>query len=1575
MVSGLSGINPTWSAAILDAGTAGFFTPPEIEDVHIATSFQSHLLHGTFNFFPSAAAYTLRLPPGTDIDCFHAAWERLLALNPILRTGFIPLCTDPDLLCIVFRAGQCPQPVRCAQNAQIQLVEPSPEFNPQSFSGKPPHTVTVSGSLAAGYRVEIRIHYSLLADSGLKPILISLHQLYHQRVSEMCNPRVPPPSNFAPAAEDSALDSNLSQLVQSVGKTPWRANGSILDHSRQCPSFEVVVRHCPCGTTLMQLPQFVIRLATAIVLSVHSTPKRERILVCEAPPPSSPFSSALCTQFDFDSTTALRELLDHAQNRSGPAAAQQLVETVAESGWDAIHAFLNIHTSSSWPQAHELPGWRLEDLHLAYGNPLSIDILPAQNSVTEIRISFDTFVHRMEDANVLADHLVYVLQFLLAVHQNPILATPLTVYDILKGLGDVDAPRTLEFGRRQQVPKESLTNALIHELFETCARENPFSTALEFEGHATLTYVELDLLSSALAADLHHNYGVEPDIMVPILFEPSFEMIIAILAVMKAGGAYVPLGTDLPKDALRERMGLIGGKVFICQKNLEAQMKDVMASHPSVKVLGYSRPDTSSPASVLERRPSSPLPNPTHLAYVLFTSGTTGLPNGVGVEHRNVSAFLMSSLGVEMAGKGKRKLLLSAYTFDISAGDIFSTLTSGGILALVRREKMLSNLPHWVDVTRTTHLSVTPSIARLLPTTGLPTLSHIIFGGEIVPPDLAERLNQNRTLINSMGPTEATIYATFYVVPKFFGVPTSSRPDRVPIGYPLETTILYVLRPSTTELAACSEIGEICIGGPQVARGYITNAALSKTKFIPDIFQGAGRIFRTGDWGRWNSLGQLEILGRIDGQLKFHGIRIEAEEIERVVRDAADIDLFYSAVLEVGGDQKLVGVLTTRALCASGAVNSYSFLETPQAVDTINAAISACEAHFPPNARPSVWLCLDGLPKTAHGKLDSKSLNSLIRDHIAAQTKTVVAFKDHRAPTSEETNVREVIATVLALAQESVPLDASFIELGGTSMQAMRVTTALQALGINASIVDVLDNDKTLALLAQLPRVEIELGLESPDAARAPSWDLESYAPFSLAPQQWERGVAEAGLTTRDIEDVYPCPAFAEYWLELALQNDGRALICQFHHILGKDIDPDNFAWCWEQLVIHEPTLRTVFIKLDDSKNGILSVVLKPTTPARWKGLEIVRVADADERQKLLFGTLFAAHRVELGQVPIRAWLVLNAADNTWSFATSRHHALHDARTLDLQHDALSALYAAGAPALPGLHAGRTAANSYGAYVASLVSGSRAHEGAAFWTAYLRGARPAVWPAAAAVPQAFCKDLGTYAFHVAQWAGSIGDLAKRAGVTAGALVRGAYAVATAEGEGAEEALVFEVADGSAAAGFTAPPWGFCSHVKPTRVGVPPRRAADEGARLLQIMRDANRSHVATLPHLGAAWRMAEELLGTKAVNFATSIVNILDLSRGDFRRDMKTEGPAEPSQAFVSAPSDSEAFVRPIFAGTLASESVVGIYVPVYVEVHILRDKVTYACPYDLSMVRREDMERFVGRQAEVLDAVHRALA
>lgn len=205
-----------------------------------------------------------------------------------------------------------------------------------------------------------------------------------------------------------------------------------------------------------------------------------------------------------------------------------------------------------------------------------------------------------------------------------------------------------------------------------------------------------------------------------------------------------------------------------------------------------------------------------------------------------------------------------------------------------------------------------------------------------------------------------------------------------------------------------------------------------------------------------------------------------------------------------------------------------------------------------------------------------------------------------------------------------------------------------------------------------------------------------------------------------------------------------------------------------------------------------------------------------------LITKLCAEHRFQLGRVPIQPWLVFAKKENNWLFAWSRHHALHDARTLDMQGDELSQLYVHGSAAFADIEAKRTLENSYGSYMQILLNHERLTRQQAFWRRYLDGIGPAVWPPPSEVPLTFCKDISEYGFHVAEWRGSLNKVAKGAGVTMGAVVRAAFAISLAEREKRDETIVYEVVDGTSGTGLN--PWGCCIHINPTRIQVSQRQS-------------------------------------------------------------------------------------------------------------------------------------------------------
>lgn len=337
-----------------------------------------------------------------------------------------------------------------------------------------------------------------------------------------------------------------------------------------------------------------------------------------------------------------------------------------------------------------------------------------------------------------------------------------------------------------------------------------------------------------------------------------------------------------------------------------------------------------------------------------------------------------------------RKLLLSPYGFDVSVGDIFSALTTGNTLVLVRRNEILSNLPFWLAETRTTHLSVTPSVAHQIPTDGIPSLKHINFVGESLPVDLAARLSQNREVWSTSGITECAVSSTEWLIPS--RSTENSFGERVTIGLPIGHNNIYILRPSTNDLSAIGEVGEICIGGPQVAREYVSDPTLSAVKFVRDPFTKipGARMFRSGDLGKWNRNGMIDFMGRTDGQTKLRGMRMETGEVETVVLQSnKDVLAVYADVHTSESEQVLVALFTLRSEVVptterqkiTGYGDTWVIpLSEERVRSVVQSAQEACERLLPTYMRPTIWLCLNSFPKDPNGKLDRRILKRFVQE-------------------------------------------------------------------------------------------------------------------------------------------------------------------------------------------------------------------------------------------------------------------------------------------------------------------------------------------------------------------------------------------------------------------------------------------------------------------------------------------------------------------------------------------------------------------------------------------------------------------
>ncbi|HLL46090.1 MAG TPA: amino acid adenylation domain-containing protein, partial [Longimicrobiaceae bacterium] len=422
----------------------------------------------------------------------------------------------------------------------------------------------------------------------------------------------------------------------------------------------------------------------------------------------------------------------------------------------------------------------------------------------------------------------------------------------------------------------------VHELFAEQAARTPGATAL-VSGGERLTYAELERRSNGLAHRLARR-GVGPDVRVGVCAERSPEMIVGLLAVLKAGGAYVPLDPAYPPGRLAYMLADAAAGVLLVQRRLLERFPE----HAAEVVLLDAAPDGEESGG--DAGPPAAAVTPEHLAYVIYTSGSTGRPKGTGVPHRAIPGFFRD-VDYARFDAGQVVLQHSSPSWDALTLELWPALLTGGACVLYPgRTPDPAQLAEQVRAHGVTTLWLTSAFFNLVVDTCpamLAGVSQVMVGGEAVSvPHVrrALRSHPGLRLVNGYGPSECTVFAACHPVPADFDAPS------VPIGTPVGDRRVYLLdgdfEPVPTGVA-----GELCIGGPAVARGYLGRPGLTAERFVPDPFSGApgARMYRSGDRARWRADGLLEFMGRIDQQVKLRGFRIEPGEVEAVLAEHPDV--------------------------------------------------------------------------------------------------------------------------------------------------------------------------------------------------------------------------------------------------------------------------------------------------------------------------------------------------------------------------------------------------------------------------------------------------------------------------------------------------------------------------------------------------------------------------------------------------------------------------------------------------------------------------------------------------------------
>ncbi|MFC4149886.1 amino acid adenylation domain-containing protein [Micromonospora mangrovi] len=697
----------------------------------------------------------------------------------------------------------------------------------------------------------------------------------------------------------------------------------------------------------------------------------------------------------------------------------------------------------------EFAGIRAEPLPFDPGTAktdLTVTVVPADDGRWRLLAEYDADLFTPATVDRMLDHLAMLLTEFADDPDRPVAALP--------ELPAREAARLEEWAHG---PARELPDTTWPELFARQVAEGPDRPAVLF-GDDTVSYAELNTRANRLAHRLVAA-GVGADHLVGVLAERSVEMVVAVLAVLKAGGAYLPIDPGLPADRVAFMLADSGARLLLTPTAL------------ADRVTGTDATVVPIDAADLADLPGDDLParsGPDDLAYVIYTSGSTGTPKGVAVTHRSVTNLWLTR---DLAGlhPGSRVLQFAPFSFDVSVFEMVLSLL-GGVPLVVPTPADLAGgveIVGLINRQRVTFTFMPPSLLAHLAPEHVPTLEVLGSGGEDCPAEVAERWGGKKRFLIGYGPTEATVYAT--VTDEIVG---GGHP---PIGRPVANTVVRVLD-ERLRPRPIGAPGELYLGGPGLARGYLHRPELTEAAFVRHPVTGE-RLYRTGDLVRYLPDGNLEFLGRTDDQVKLRGFRIELGEIAAALRAAPGVADAVAVVREDRpGDKRLVGYVVPADAGADDEVT--------------RAARDAVAARLPQYMVPAAVVALPALPLNPNGKVDRRALPD------PAGSTDDSGYVPPTTPT--EHRLTRLVAEALGV--DRVGLDDDFFALGGHSLLAARLHATIRRLwGVDLPV-RVLFERSRIGSLADLLDEQGSIDVAAAEAEHAAALRADVVLPEDVRP-------------------------------------------------------------------------------------------------------------------------------------------------------------------------------------------------------------------------------------------------------------------------------------------------------------------------------------------------------------------------------------------------------------------------------------------------------------------------------------------
>jgi amino acid adenylation domain-containing protein len=959
---------------------------------------------------------------------------------------------------------------------------------------------------------------------------------------------------------------------------------------------------------------------------------------------------------------------------------------------------------------------------------------------------------------------------------------------------------------------------LLHQIFEGQALRQPDRVAIEYQG-ISVTYGQLNASANQLAVYIRNVQQVKSGV-VALSLEKGPLLVTAVLAVLKAGLAWVPLPLDSPRSRIQMILDISSAGLVLCSQstvhNSQGMCNTVVlnASDTMQRIQQQPRDDSSATDTGI---------GPADLCHILFTSGSTGVPKGVMLEHQAVVhnvQVLKDHFGLD---EHTRTLQFAMYTFDIFGLDLFMTFQAGGCLVMGNVTDMMSDLTGFINRARINYAQLTPTIISLISPGEVSTLNVLASSGEPLTAEILHQWADRLRLINAYGPTE-TIVCTVQ------DMSVAPAPGPQMIGTALPGLDVVVMREDCQEEAPPGAVGEICVAGVQLCRGYI---GVDDGHPGPFFHRGDQRFYRTGDLGivthLADSVPSIRLLGRRDAQVKLHGVRIDLGEVDTILRSYPGTLQCAVFVLKAGSAQgKLAAVVSINdtgpwSLVETGVAGMNVLYPTQPSQKVILTDLNNwVRLYLPPQAVPSTWWIVDKFPLTASGKLDRMVIQGWLeniseREIVQFVQSWAIIDQEDARPEAEavalERQLVGICSKILRLSPAAIDPRVSLLKIGFDSLDIFRMVSMAYREGLDLSVQQVLREYS----IRQLSR---SLYGSNP---RLQPLCKTVYEPFSLAnsPGNLQGLKASAAkqchVDIEDVLDIYPCTPLQIGIMALAARRSD-AYICNFTFLVSQDVDIHRFRRAWESLLFATPILRNRIVQGGDGEGFLQATIRRHET--FW--------SDNSFGRPMTFGSDLC-----------RARFIRDEASQRWRFILKIHHALFDGWTRDLILLELQNVY--NRKATEENDPSTTA--SFTKYIQYLIRDVSDNEvgHVSFWRSRLEKCSITEFPR---IPTVWTGELAAaYKVLTCVINADVSDIMRKYQITATTVVQAAWAIVLGKHTATDD-VVF----GSTLSGRNAPVEEIDSIIGPTMVTVPCRIRWSSTVTVVQFLRKLHQESVDLIPY-------------------------------------------------------------------------------------------------------------------------------